>query len=95
MVSKTNSRKRHVLGTNTKAVVQTTGKYTLYTEHNVPPNYNQAKNKVDSLFWRKAIKATTTMTAIPRASRQNPFGIIETSAIKAIPCSITVGVGQE
>ena len=61
MVDKTNPRKRHILGTNSKAVVQTTGKYTQYTERNVPPNYNQAINKVDSHFWREAIKATTTM----------------------------------
>ena len=27
----------------------------------VPPNYNQAINKIDSHFWREAIKATTTM----------------------------------
>ena len=27
----------------------------------VPPNYNQAIIKVDSHFWREAIKATTTM----------------------------------
>ena len=47
MVSKTNPRKRHILGTNSRAVVQTTGKYTQYTERNgtpkLQPSYKQSR----------------------------------------------------
>ena len=61
MVIKIDPRKGHILGTNSKAVVQTSGKYTRYTERNGTPKLHQAMNKVDSHFWREAIKATTTM----------------------------------
>ena len=67
MVDKTNPRKRHILGTNSKAVVQTTGKYTQYTERNVPPNYNQAINKVDYHFLEGSHKSNDNNEQKPQS----------------------------
>ena len=47
MVIKIDPRKGHILGTNSKAVVQTSGKYTQYTERNgtskLQPSHKQSR----------------------------------------------------
>ena len=63
----------------------------------VPANYNLAINKVDSHFWREAIKATTTINKNrnPENIKSEPIWNNKNIRIKANQCSITVGVGQE
>ena len=50
MVSKTNPRKGHIVGTNSKAIVQTSGKYTQYTERNGTPTLQPSHKQRRLLF---------------------------------------------
>ena len=65
----------------------------------IDPKHNQAINKIDSHFWREAIKATTLMNK----NREPATGSIRTEPIwnnknikfKGHPYSTATGVKQE
>ena len=61
MVSKSNPEKDRFWAKIVKQLFKPLVKIHSTLNATVPPNYNQAINKVDSHFWQEAIKATTTM----------------------------------
>ena len=62
MVSKTNPRKDSFLAQIVKQLFTPLVNIHSTLNATVHPNYNRAINKIDSHFWREAIKATTTMS---------------------------------
>ena len=67
MVSKTNPRKGHILGTNSRVVVQTSGKYTQYTERNGTPKLQPSHKQSRLPFLARSHKSNDNNEQNPQS----------------------------